>query len=124
MDNIKFEDLLEKIINENDDDVEVCRMVEECKEEEEKNKQSSILTASDTLDTLDTLIKYITADNATIYTSEDKIMYQYPDGRQFVIDTNDVLNANTGIYNFTNSTSGISNALGTIADSTDGSIPF
>ena len=36
MDNIKFEDLLEKLINENDDDVEVCRMVEECKEEEEK----------------------------------------------------------------------------------------
>lgn len=112
MDNIKFEDLLEKIINENDDDVEVCRMVEECKEEEEKKKQR-----------VDSL-KYITEDNANIYTSVNKIMYQYPDGRQFVIDTNDVLNANTGIYNFTNNTTGISNNLGTIAYSTYGSIPF
>lgn len=106
MDNIKFEDLLEKIINENDDDVEVCRMVEECKEEEEKKKQR-----------VDSL-KYITEDNATIYTSEDKIMYQYPDGRQFVINTN------PGIFNLINSTSVISNAFGTIVDSTDGTIPF
>ena len=106
MDNIKFEDLLEKIINENDDDVEVCRMVEECKEEEEKKKQR-----------VDSL-KYITEDNATIYTSVDKIMYQYPDGRQFVINTN------PGIFNLTNSTSVISNAFGTIVDSTDGTIPF
>ena len=121
MDNIKFEDLLEKIINENDDDVEVCKMVEECKEEEEKKKQSSVLTTSGAVDYL----KYITEDNATIYTSEDKIMYQYPDGRQFVIDTNDVLNANTGILNFTNSTSETSNVfIGTITNSTDGSIPF
>ena len=112
MDNIKFEDLLEKIINENDDDVEVCRMVEECKEEEEKKKQR-----------VDSL-KYITEDNANIYTSVNKIIYQYPDGRQFVINTNDVLNANTGICNFTNSISETSNVLGTIADSTDGTIPF
>lgn len=107
MDNIKFEDLLEKIINENDDDIEVCRMVEECKEEEERKKQM-----------VDSL-KYITEDKATIYTSENQILYQYPDGHQFVINTN----ANTGILNI-NSTSGISNALGTIADSTDGTIPF
>lgn len=127
MDNIKFEDLLEKIINENDDDVEVCKMVEECKEEEEKKKQSSILTTSGAVDYL----KYTTEDNATIYTSVNKIMYQYPDGRQFVIDTNDVLNAtndvlnaNAGIWNFTNSISETSNVLGTIADSTDGTIPF
>lgn len=125
MDNIKFEDLLEKIINENDDDVEVCRMVEECKEEEEKKKQSDVLTTSCAVDYL----KYI-EDKATIYTSENQILYQYPDGHQFVINTNDVLNAtndilnaNAGIWNI-NSAGEIINALGTMADSTDGSIPF
>ena len=114
MDNIKFEDLLEKIINENDDDVEVCRMVAECKEEEEKNKQMSVLATSETVDSL----KYITEDNADICTSVNQILYQYPDGRQFVINTN------PGICNLTNSTSVISNAFGTIVDSTDGTIPF
>ena len=50
-------------------------------------------------------------------------VYNYDTNTYEVYNTNDVLNANAGIWNI-NSASEIINALGTIADSTDGSIPF
>lgn len=90
MDNIKLEELLSKIISEDDNDEEICMMVEECKkEDEEKNK--SILTTSIAEDAFQ---GYIAPYPADIYTTPNEIIYHYPDGHEFVIDTRDYANIN------------------------------